>query len=80
MTARHNVSSPIQVPGRIKCVVWDLDNTLWDGVLVEDESVRLRPDVVSVIEALDRRGIMHSIASRNDHDLAVRQLESFGIA
>ena len=21
---------------KIKCVVWDLDNTLWDGVLVED--------------------------------------------
>jgi predicted enzyme involved in methoxymalonyl-ACP biosynthesis len=21
--------------GGIKCVVWDLDNTLWDGVLVK---------------------------------------------
>ena len=21
----------------IKCVVWDLDNTLWDGTLVEDK-------------------------------------------
>ena len=20
----------------IKCVVWDLDNTVWDGVLLED--------------------------------------------
>ena len=27
----------------IKVVVWDLDNTIWDGVLPEDESVRLRP-------------------------------------
>ena len=27
---------------KIKCVVWDLDNTLWDGVLVEDGPDRLR--------------------------------------
>jgi predicted enzyme involved in methoxymalonyl-ACP biosynthesis len=20
----------------IKCVVWDLDNTVWDGILLED--------------------------------------------
>jgi FkbH-like protein len=26
----------------LKCVVWDLDNTLWDGILVEDPAVRLR--------------------------------------
>ena len=30
---------------KIKCVVWDLDNTLWDGILIEDglEKLRLRP-------------------------------------
>src|ERR1051326_7706684 len=27
---------------RLKCVVWDLDNTVWDGILVEDGSERLR--------------------------------------
>ncbi|HLI69152.1 MAG TPA: hypothetical protein VKV19_05285 [Ktedonobacteraceae bacterium] len=27
----------------IKCVVWDLDNTIWDGVLLEDREVTLRP-------------------------------------
>ncbi len=27
---------------KLKCVVWDLDNTLWDGVLVEDGPDRLR--------------------------------------
>ncbi|MCU0491965.1 MAG: hypothetical protein MUD01_10275, partial [Chloroflexaceae bacterium] len=48
----------------IKCVVWDLDNTLWDGILLEDHAVRLRPHVVAVIETLDSRGILQSIASR----------------
>src|SRR5215469_11895502 len=23
----------------IKCVVWDLDNTVWNGILLEDENV-----------------------------------------
>ena len=32
---------------KIKCVVWDLDNTLWDGVLVEDgaEKLKLSPEI-----------------------------------
>jgi FkbH-like protein len=64
----------------VKCVVWDLDNTVWDGVLLEDDSVTLRPAVVEVIRTLDERGILHSIASRNDHDAAMAKLEEFGIA
>ena len=55
----------------IKCVVWDLDNTVWDGVLLEDGNVTLRDGVVETLEALDQRGILHSIASKNDHDTAV---------
>lgn len=63
----------------IKCVVWDLDNTLWDGVLLEDERVTLREQVMHVIETLDSRGILQSIASKNDHALAMKQLEAFGL-
>lgn len=64
----------------IKCVVWDLDNTLWDGVLLEDEQVVLRPAVVEVIKTLDSRGILHSIASKNDYETAMRKLEQFGLS
>ena len=64
----------------VKCVVWDLDHTLWDGVLLEDRSIRLRPAAVDVIKALDERGILHSIASRNDHDAAMAKLTELGIA
>lgn len=63
----------------IKCVVWDLDNTVWDGILLEDTSVKLRPEVVEVIHELDQRGILHSIASRNDYDTAWAKLTEFGI-
>jgi FkbH-like protein len=63
----------------IKCVVWDLDNTVWDGILLEDPEVRLRPHVVHILKTLDERGILHSIASRNDHDLAMARLRDFGL-
>lgn len=64
----------------LKCVVWDLDNTLWDGVLLEDHRVELRRAAIDVIKALDERGILHSIASRNDHDAAMAKLNELGIA
>ncbi|UFZ04099.1 HAD-IIIC family phosphatase [Bradyrhizobium ontarionense] len=61
----------------VKCVIWDLDNTLWDGVLLERDAITLKPGIREVIQALDRRGILHSIASKNDHDLAMRKLQTF---
>lgn len=64
----------------VKCIVWDLDNTIWDGILMEDPEVRLKPRVPEVLDTLDRRGILHSIASRNDRDLALAKLREFGIA
>ncbi|MDT5269733.1 MAG: hypothetical protein QOH49_1919 [Acidobacteriota bacterium] len=64
----------------IKCVVWDLDNTLWDGVLLEQGVVSLRENVVEVIKTLDGRGILHSIASRNDEAAAMARLREFGLA
>lgn len=64
---------------KIKCIIWDLDNTIWDGVLLEEEKVRLKEDVVDVIKALDERGILHSISSKNNYDAAIDQLKEFGI-
>lgn len=67
------------VQGKIKCVVWDLDHTLWDGVLLEDGDVRLRPGALEHIRRLDAMGVLHSVASKNDHSLAVAKLQEFGI-
>ena len=63
-----------------KCVVFDLDNTFWNGVLLENEDVRLRDGLVDTLRTLDERGILLSIASKNSHDHAWRKLEEFGIA
>lgn len=63
----------------IKCVVWDLDNTLWDGTLAEDQQVSVRDHVVNIIQTLDARGILHSIASKNDYESAMHTLAHLGI-
>lgn len=65
---------------KIKCVVWDLDNTIWNGVILEDEDVKLRDGIVEIIEKLDKRGILQSIASRNEYSIAMQKLEELGIA
>ena len=59
---------------KIKCVVWDLDNTLWDGVLLEDDRVSLRSNVTEIIKTLDSRGILQSIASKNEPEKALEML------
>jgi len=72
-------SGKSQLPN-IKCVVWDLDNTLWDGILVEQEEVIPRAEIVTMIKALDGRGILMSVCSKNDFDRANDQLVKFGLA
>lgn len=64
-----------------KLVVWDLDETLWHGILAEDgiEGVKVRPEAIAAIKALDERGIVHSIASKNDADLVDKALKHFGL-
>ncbi|MFD9941085.1 HAD-IIIC family phosphatase [Nonomuraea sp. NPDC059023] len=68
------------ISATIKCLVWDLDNTLWQGTLLEDGDVRVSEQVREVIAALDARGILQSISSKNDHDLAWARLERLGLS
>lgn len=62
-----------------KCVVWDLDETIWNGILSEQSNVSLKPGIREVLETLDARGILHSIASRNDHAQAMSKLVELGL-
>ena len=81
LPAAEPAPRPAKGPPKVKCVVWDLDNTLWQGVLVEDgiEGVVLNDEAVALVREFDRRGIINSIASKNDADLAFRALERFGL-
>ena len=65
----------------IKVVAWDLDNTVWDGVLIEDgaDNLRIKPGIVEIIQQLDKRGILNTVVSKNNHDDALSLLERIGI-
>ncbi|MFD9432853.1 HAD-IIIC family phosphatase [Streptomyces sp. NPDC060002] len=55
-------------PVGVKCVVWDLDGTLWDEIAVEsatDDLPTPRPSALAAIDALAARGVLSSIASRS---------------
>jgi FkbH-like protein len=60
-------------------VIWDLDNTLWDGILVESDDIRLKPGIKEILDTLDSRGILHSIASKNNYDDAMEKLKQMGL-
>jgi FkbH-like protein len=61
-----------------KCVVFDLDNTLWKGILLEG-AVEVREEIAELFRRLDERGILISISSKNAADDAYAQLKAFGL-
>lgn len=61
-----------------KCVVFDLDNTLWDGILLEG-SVQLRANIAETFRTLDERGILISVVSKNAPEDALAQLRRCGL-
>ncbi len=62
-----------------KCIVWDLDNTLWDGTLLENDNLELKEGIREIIIELDSRGILHSIASKNSYEDAMKKLKELNI-
>jgi len=78
----HQVRSGTGEKGKkVKCVVWDLDNTLWDGILVEDgpDKIQLKAGMTEIIRKLDERGILCSIASKNNVQDVVPILRKYGL-
>jgi FkbH-like protein len=65
---------------QVRCMVWDLDNTLWAGTLMESDACRLRPGIRRILAELNKRGILLSIASANDPALATSVLRRKRIA
>ena len=51
---------------KTKLIIWDLDETLWDGILSEGGIV-FKPEILNFIEELTTKGIVNSICSKNTY-------------
>lgn len=64
---------------KIKLVIWDLDNTLWQGTLAEGDEPILFPERAELIKNLTSAGIVNSICSKNNFDDAKEVLSQMGL-
>ncbi|MTH63336.1 hypothetical protein [Paracoccus shanxieyensis] len=62
----------------VKLVIWDLDETFWDGTLSEG-GIRAVSAHLQMVRSLVDRGIMCSICSKNDFDTAKQKLVELGV-
>jgi FkbH-like protein len=82
-TPSKSVESEAKRPAeKVKCVAWDLDNTVWKGILVEDgaENLALNEEVRQTIKRLDERGVIQTVLSKNTYEQAWPVLERLGLA
>ncbi|MFI6871635.1 HAD-IIIC family phosphatase [Nocardia sp. NPDC050406] len=63
----------------VKCLVWDLDDTVWPGVVLESDGGTPKPEALHAIRTLDERGILHAVASRGEPAAATAHLRAHGI-
>lgn len=62
----------------VKLVVWDLDETLWNGTLSE-EGIEAVDAHTAMVKTLVDRGIMCAICSKNEFEQAKKAVEGLGI-
>jgi len=75
------VESEIKKATKIKCVVWDLDNTVWDGILIENgiKNLKLKRQLKEILQTIENKGIINSIATKNNEKEAIEALNHFGL-
>jgi len=66
------------VANDVKMVIWDLDDTFWDGTLAEGGITFIERNA-TLVKELAGRGIISSIVSKNAYEAAKKILEQEGI-
>jgi FkbH-like protein len=78
---RKTVTGGAAPAPKVKCLAWDLDNTLWKGILAEDSESGLipRPEALELVKKLDERGIIQTVVSKNNYADAWPVIERLGL-
>jgi FkbH-like protein len=63
-----------------KLLIWDCDETLWVGTVVDGDDVFITPKNLSIVKELHERGVVQSIASRNNLEDVRSRISEFGIS
>ncbi len=66
---------------RIRLVIWDLDNTLWNGTVYysDKDNVKLKPGTEAALKEITKRGIKNCICSKNYYEDVEKILDKFDI-
>ena len=64
---------------KIKLVVWDLDDTFWQGTISE-ETVEIPEENRALLKTLTDIGIVNSICSKNDSTQVTQYLKEQHLA
>ncbi|WP_139922885.1 hypothetical protein [Hymenobacter sp. DG01] len=71
-------NSQLVTDNPIKVIIWDLDDTFWNGTLSEG-AVEALEDNLQLVRDTAARGIVHTIVSKNDFAPAEAKLVELGI-
>lgn len=63
----------------VKCIVFDLDNTIWNGTLDANDNVKLNEKIIEYIKKSFEKGIVLAIASKNNFEEAYKKIVELGI-
>ena len=61
----------------LKLVIWDLDETLLAGILVEGDK-EVNPQAERCLAELEKRGVLQALATQNQPEIILPALELLG--
>ncbi len=63
----------MKIKENIKLVIWDLDETFWNGTIAEGE-VEINQKALEAVKSLNERGIINTIVSNNNYEIVKEKL------
>lgn len=69
----------LKINNPIKLVIWDMDNTFWNGTISEEEIVPVS-DNIEILYDLMNRGIVNGIVSKNEYDVVEKKLSELEVS